>query len=377
MKALCRLLLTALLPLCSYAQADSVAVQQPAEDFVTASVCVASPGDAIYSALGHACLRLQCPVYDLDYVYSYESEDARHKVLDFFAGRLKMAVRAVPTEQYVALYAPEGRGVREYELNLPIRVKQRLWKQMDERLDHSPVPYDYMNRGCAVSVLRWIEEAVGKDSLQYGPWPEKYERSRKEIGGDSIANEWTHAFLYTFIAGEASVPDYEMTGKVIVPTELIEVMQSAKAFGEPLLTGKSNVLLRQTSTVGKSRITPLMVSLVFLFLALLNLRLHNTLLRCIALAPCLLLGAFVLYLVALSNLTCTEWNWLIIPFCPLPFLFWKWRKWWAPVFAGVCFVWIVAMLFYQHHIVDGAHLVLAATMGLCNIEIKNQSINLK
>ncbi len=377
MKVLCRLLLTALLPLCSYAQADSVAVQQPAEDFVTASVCVASPGDAIYSALGHACLRLQCPAYDLDYVYSYESEDARHKVLDFFAGRLKMAVRAVPTEQYVALYAPEGRGVREYELNLPIRVKQRLWKQMDERLDHSPVPYDYMNRGCAVSVLRWIEEAVGKDSLQYGPWPEKYERSRKEIGGDSIANEWTHIFVCSFVTGKANSLGVDNTEKVIVPTELVEVLQSAKAFGEPLLTGKSNVLLRQTSTVGKARITPLMVSLVFLFLALLNLRLHNTLLRGIALAPCLLLGAFVLYLVALSSLTCTEWNWLIIPFCPLPFLFWKWRKWWAPAFAGVCFVWIAAMLFYPHQVVDSAHLVLAATMGLCNIEIRNQSINLK
>ena len=52
------LLLTALLPVGVFAQTDTVDVKQPAEDFVTASVCVASPGEEIYSALGHACLRL-------------------------------------------------------------------------------------------------------------------------------------------------------------------------------------------------------------------------------------------------------------------------------------------------------------------------------
>ena len=172
MRILCHILLLMLLPVYAYAQTDSLAVQQPAEDFVTASVCIASPGDEIYTVLGHACIRLQCPTYGLDYIYSYEAEDASHNVLRFLAGKLKMAVRTVPTEQYVAQYASDGRGVKEYVLNLPIRVKQRLWQQMDNRLGYTPVPYDYMKRGCAVSVLSWLEEAIGKDTLVYAPWPE-------------------------------------------------------------------------------------------------------------------------------------------------------------------------------------------------------------
>ena len=69
MRFACRLLLLLMwLPLCSYAQGDTAIVQQPAEDFVIASVCVASPGDDVYSALGHACLRMQCPTYGLDYI---------------------------------------------------------------------------------------------------------------------------------------------------------------------------------------------------------------------------------------------------------------------------------------------------------------------
>lgn len=376
MKVLRRLLLllTVLLPVGVFAQTDTVDVKQPAEDFVTASVCVASPGEEIYSALGHACLRLQCPTYGLDYVYSYESEDASHKVLDFFAGRLKMAVRAVPTSEYVAQYAPEGRGVTEYVLRLPIRVKQRLWQQMDARLQYTPVPYDYMNRSCAVSVLDWLEEAIGKDSLEYAPWPEKYGRSRKEIGGDSIVNEWNHIFVCTFVTGEANDVHIDNRRKVIIPSELVEVLQGAQAFGTPLMEDGCNVLQPTTKTVGPAKVTPLMLSLVVLLLSLLNLRLHKTWLRAVVLTPCLLLGLFVLYLVVLSDLPCTQWNWLVIPFCPLPFLFWKWRRLWTLPFAAVCVAWIVGLLLYPHQVVDSAHLVLAAAMAACNIEIKTNTV---
>ena len=369
------LLLTALLPLDIFAQTDTVAAAQPAEDFVIASVCMASPGEEIYSALGHACLRLQCPMHGLDYVYSYESEDASHKVLDFFAGRLKMAVRAVPTGEYVAQYAAEGRGVKEYVLRLPVRVKQRLWQQMDQRLQYSPVPYDYMNRSCAVSVLQWLEQAIGEDSLQYAPWPEKYGRSRKEIAWAGLVNEWDIFFATTFIGGEANDLDVENTRKVMIPAELLEVLQGAQAFGTPLLEDGCNELQPQTLTVRPARVTPLMLSLVVLLLSLVNLRLHNVWLRAAVLVPCLSIGTFVLYLVALSNLTCTQWNWLVIPFCPLPFLLWRWRRHWALPFAAICLAWIAGMLLYPHQVVDSAHLVLAAAMAACNIEIKKTKLN--
>lgn len=370
MKALCSILLLMLLPLYAYAQADSLVIQQPEEDFVIASVCVASPGESLYSALGHACIRLQCPTYGLDYIYSYEAEDVSHNVLRFFAGKLKMAVRAVPTEEYVAQYISEGRGVREYVLNLPIRVKQRLWEQMDRRLEYTPIPYDYMNHGCAVSVLGWLEEAIGKDSLVYAPWPEKYNRSRKEMGGDSIINEWNHIYVCTFVTGEANSLDIENTRKVIVPAEMIEVLQDAKAFDAPLLTGECNVLLQPVRSVMPSRFPPLYVSLVILAVALINLWLRNVWLRGVVLTPCLLIGTFVLYLVLFSDLPCTQWNWFVIPFCPLPFVFWKWRRWWTLPFAVVCLVWVIGMLVYPHQIVDNAHLVLATAMAVCNVEIR-------
>ncbi len=369
MKALCRVLLLALLPLRLLAQVDTAAIMHPSEDFVTASVCIASAGDATYASFGHACLRLQCPSAELDYVYSYEAEAADENLYKFFAGKLKMLVMAVPTRMYVAQYVREGRGVREYKLNLPIRVKQRLWQQMDERLTYSPVPHDYVNNGCAISLLRWLEDAIGKDSIEYAPWPEKYKCSRAELTYDSITNDWSRFMLSTFIAGDIHRMDIENTRKMLLPTQLIEVLQGAKAFGQPIVTDEYETLLEARRAPQHSTITPFMVAVFILLISLLNLRLHNVWLRWAVVLPCLLIGTFVSYLVLFSALPCTEWSVLVIPFCPLPFLFWKWRRWWALPYALICIAWIVVVLVFPHRLADNPHIALAAAMAVCNFEI--------
>ena len=83
--------------------------QQP--DFVRAYYVVAEPGGALYSIFGHACLHLVCPAYDLDYFFSYESEEASKKVLTFLSGNLQMGMAAVDPEAYLSGFEKDGRGV--------------------------------------------------------------------------------------------------------------------------------------------------------------------------------------------------------------------------------------------------------------------------
>lgn len=357
------------------AQQDADSLSHPDEDFVLASVVVASPGEEIYSALGHACLRLQCPSEGLDYIFSYEAEDVSHNVLRFFAGNLKMCVKAVPTQEYVDQYRPEGRGVTEYRLNLPIEVKQRLWMQMDQRLEQDPIPYDYMNHGCAVSVLSWLMDAVDEGELEFAPWPEKFGKSRKELGGDGISDEWNHFFVCSFITGESNDTKVANTAKVIVPDDLVEILSRAKAYGEVMLDSRADVLLEKSAELPDTWFTPLLASFTFMLLALLNLFLHNLWLRWLALLPSLVLGLFVMYLVVVSDLPCTQWNWLIVPFNILPLLFWKWRGRWAVPYAAICGLWITGLHLYPHQVVDGAHVVMALTVIMVCVEIKYKSIN--
>lgn len=350
--------------------AATAADATPDEDFVTASVVVASPGTILYSALGHACLRLQCPSHDLDFIFSAEAEDAAHNIAQFFAGRLNMGVRAVTTDEYLQQYRQEGRGVTEYRINLPIAVKQHLWQQMDERLKYSDEPYDYMNRGCAVSVMHWLEEAIDADSLAFAPWPEKFERSRKEFGGDGIASPWVHFLLFTIGEGEAYDTEVRPQDKCIVPRDLVEVLQQATAYGRPLLDKEPKTLLPQTQELCYSWFTPLVFALFFLLLALCNLALSHLhpaavpqvagrLLKALLWTPYALAGAFITYLWVISDLPCTQWSVLIVPFNVLPLLLWRWRKLWALPFAALVVLWCIAVIAWPHTLVEPAHIVLA------------------
>ena len=59
------------------AQGFNDTIDRLAPDFVKVSFCMADPTDQTQDYLGitgHAFLRLQCPVFGLDYCFSYESE---------------------------------------------------------------------------------------------------------------------------------------------------------------------------------------------------------------------------------------------------------------------------------------------------------------
>ena len=108
------------------ARQDSLAITE-SDDFVKASILVATPSNVLYSCAGHACIRMQCLHYDLDVVYTYESEDVQSRVLTFLMGGLKMGMTYVPTKKLLSDLGGKGRGITEYPLNIPL--DKRLYIQ--------------------------------------------------------------------------------------------------------------------------------------------------------------------------------------------------------------------------------------------------------
>ena len=75
-------------------------IDRTAEDFVSVSLMISQPSDRyVHAIFGHAALRLQCPIFDLDYVFSYISIHSDAAVLDYIVIRPTMGLVAVPTEQ--------------------------------------------------------------------------------------------------------------------------------------------------------------------------------------------------------------------------------------------------------------------------------------
>ena len=329
-------------------------------NFVTASLLVMSPGDELYSCAGHSCIRLECPKFNLDYCFSYESEGVSDKIFTFFMGKLKMGMFAIPTADYLKLGRESGRGVMQYTLNLPPDAKQRLWKILDERVAQGPyLPYDYLKRGCAQSALQVILEALHPYQLVVSQWPEKYKTlSRRELGDNATENyPWQQVILYA-ICGTGLDSETSMFGKVVIPEDLLEVLRLATINGKPVIDKEGKELLPVKKKEEPPAFTPLMASGLVVLLAVVNSFLKSTAMDVTFLAFQSVLGLFVSWLLIVSNLPATSWNWLIVPFNLLPLAFWKWRQKWALWFAGVLLLWEAGMIFWPHRLTDPAYLVM-------------------
>jgi len=343
------------------------------EDFVIASLLVVAPGDVLYSSVGHACLRMQCPMHNLDYCFSYEGEPVEHQILRFFAGKLKMGMFAVPTDEYLSLLAKDHRGIKQYQLNLPLEAKRRLWKILDDKaMEGIDLPYDYLTRGCAQTTIQFLIQALDTIPVTFAPWGEKYELTCRELLSNSISESpWNRFALHTLGGTEGDKTDCTKLERVVIPTDLVEVLQGATISGRPIITNAPQELLKGDTSKKHVWFTPMWVAIILLLLSVANFWLCWLSIDWLLLGVQFLLGLFLCYLVFVSSLPCTEWNWLLIPFNPFPLLLWHWRQHWLTVFVIILIAWILAMCFYPHQLTDWAHIVLAGSLVLTYIRQRN------
>lgn len=343
-------------------------VDRTAEDFVIASLLVADPGTFLYSVLGHACLRMQCPAFDMDYCFSYEAEDASQKVLSFLAGELNMGLFAVPVEEYCEQYREEGRGVYEYTLHLPIEVKRELWRILDQHLEEGVrLPYDYFHRGCAITAKDFVKEALGETVIVY----DRALYNNSPTGRDLVKANTTKAlwvrFVACFISGDEVDKPLVGDRQLLIPMNLVRAWQQAKVNGKYLLASEPNILVEGEPQVADGWFSPMVLAIILLILSIANLFWKRPYFDWLMLAAQTVIGCGMTYLICFSDLCCTDWNWLIIPFNPLPAIFWYWRKYWALPYAGVLVIWCIAMAattIWGHVLVDWSHIVMVVAWML-------------
>ena len=349
-------------------------INRSADDFVIASLIIADPGTVLYSVLGHACIRMQCPILNKDYCFSYESEATNQKVLSFLTGKLTMGLLAIPTKEYCSQYSKQGRGVYEYTLNLPIETKRELWRVLDEHLAKDiHIPYDYFHHGCAITAKKFIEEALGKTKIEYNKSLFEYTPTARELWIEYTQNaEWAQFFALSLAGNE--------TGKLlfgdkqlIIPIDLVHAWQEAKVNDKSLLASEPIILVKGKPHFANNWFTPMALALLLLILSIANLFWNRPYFDWLMLLVQTLIGCGITYLICFSNLCCTEWNWLIIPFNPLPIIFWRWRKYWALPYAGVLILWCIAMSaisIWWHILMSWSHIVLGLTIAVTVFKYK-------
>ena len=338
-------------------------IDRLADDFVFVSLMVADPTDwrdDIFGMQGHAFLRLQCPVFDLDYCFSYESESVNTQLSKYAQGQLKMGMFAIPTNEYLQDYWRWNRAVHEYRLNLPPEVETRLWEIMDNKLSRGlSLKLDLSRRGCAISAVHFVKAALQDIPIVY-PQGTRYETlSRREIMYQDLeAHPWWRLALGVVVTNDYD-KDCPIDEKLIVPADLAEIWQASTLNGNVFAEYIGDVVLSDhvadtTSPVFTPQLCAWVILLITLLLITLGLKGWHWLLLGI---QCFV-GLFMLYLALFTQLF-TSAGWLmVVLFNPLPLMLWKWRKYWQLPYAVLLLIEALVLVCWRHMLVDPAYIVL-------------------
>ena len=307
-------------------------VLSDSSNFVKASLIVSTPTDIIYSSLGHCAIRMECPSEQLDYCFSLETNTQPGDYLKFFNGDADAAVRAIPTEMYLAECRKEGRGVDQYEFNLTWHEKQQLWKSLDEEMMKPPhLKFNFLNTNCVMMVIIMIQNALIDESINYVEVP-SYLTCDNGNGLRHLTRStpW-YQFIYITLSG-AICDEYFSMEYRMTPISLPEVFGRAQIKGSngqrSLFKGTPVSLVRQTNFPSSSPFTPRLVFSILLLLVILitwcewkrvckhTARITDTIL----LALEFIIGVLLCYTTLATSLFAAHWNWYLIPCNPLPLL---------------------------------------------------------
>lgn len=316
------------------AQEVSDSIDTESDDFVTVSFLVGSPLKALYSSFGHGTLRLQCPAYKLDFVFTFETDTDVSGFMTAVAGSADAKFVAVPAEEYIADAKQQGRELRQYRINLTLDERKLLWQKLDEEMMAGAYRhFNFFYTNCVTTSIQELKQCLIGEQLVWGP----AEFPSNLIDGDFCRyacrnSKWTEFVVMTFI-GNAYDKYAEFESK-IMPENLIDVMRKASFVNDstgqarPVVDDPGTVVLKGTSDETDSFFSPTICFVFLLVITLLITALQRWLgMKRLATAYDLLLfGAqltvffLMIYMTFVSELFRNNWNWYFVAFFPVPLM---------------------------------------------------------
>ncbi|MBQ0069153.1 MAG: DUF4105 domain-containing protein [Bacteroidales bacterium] len=381
-------LIVAILAMCMpqhvHAQEQQEYVLLPdSSNFVKASLVVVSPGEEIYSSLGHCAIRLECPIHKLDYCFSFMSMGATSMdILQFFAGELNVGFCSFPTQVFLADYAEEGREVKQVELNLTLHEQQRLWQLLDEDLvDGDKRRFNYLQNNCSSMSLCPLEWSLIDEQLSVNKWPEPM----LLMNGDGVRylsrnTPWLKFLNMTLLGAESDT--YWPNEQRISPELIMEVLNNSTinpndgSPARPVFKSAPATILPLKYSPKPTPITPIVAFLVVLALVVLVTALQlafrldgvGRVVDVVLFSLQSIAGLLLLYMSTVTCLFGLHWNWYLIVFNPLPLVLWiaaRKKSWYSKVYLvytvvllGFLCLWPVSSQF------DWDHQLLTITLAV-------------
>ena len=360
---------------------DSIKVLPDSSNFVTASLVIAEPLHALYSVFGHATLRMECPSFGLDYVFTFESDPNFGTFMTGIAGKAKAKYIAVPTDTFINDTRREGRGLKQYKLNLTHHEKQELWRLLDEEMMAGAYRnFNLLFTNCLTTSILNVQRCLIGEHFEWGKLEYPQTLNDGELFRHAVRHSPWAEFLFITFGGTAydrrSIQEFRLTPETIVP-----MLRKATITNDS--TGVSRFVITDLGTTlvessGQDKAIPITPNIVFggLLLLTLLITLAEWVLHWQQVAKAydillftaqLLVSLLMLYITFFSELFVTQWNWYLIAFLPLPLLFWQIRSkktasycWLGYSIMLVLFILstpFIGILDWSHQLITGSFLI--------------------
>lgn len=235
------LLWAIIIPLCGWAQTDSVATSVP--NSVSISLVTFYPGDESFSIYGHSELRVQQGNVDAYYNYGVFDFNSPGFVFRFVTGDALYYCMALP-EKY-ARVGMEGRRMVEQRLNLTQEQAKRVrdFLIMNALPDNNTYRYRYLTDNCSTRPRDIMEMAVQDDTLNYGQ-PKQIVSYRDMMSHYGKNYAWQQ-FGIDIVLGSPLDKTLTYREQMFVPMVLMEALQGATITRD----GKTMPLVAETDVV--------------------------------------------------------------------------------------------------------------------------------
>lgn len=175
-----------LIILCFYSLGSVSALAQSLSPQARISLITCSPGDELYSMYGHSAIRVNDPLYGIDYVFNYGTFNFNTPNFypKFVRGKLKYQLSVSDFSDFLAAYQYYNRSVYEQNLNLTSPQKNAVFRYLQTNYlpENREYLYDFFFDNCATRIRDVFKKTL-KDSLQFDPTVEQKQQSFRQIVG--------------------------------------------------------------------------------------------------------------------------------------------------------------------------------------------------
>ncbi len=313
-------------------------------NFVKASLIVVSPGDDVYTSMGHCALRMECPSYKLDFCFSYGTNNNTENLyskLKFFTGQTNSGFLPIPTHLFLKQYEMEGREVKQTELNLTPDEKKRLWQLLDEdMIEGEHRKFNYISNNCSSVSANAIKWSLINEQMELGKLPDHLYMVNCDALRYVMRDIPWMRFVSVMQFG-APADDICDVDHCMCPENIHDILAGASfvpnddSAPRPVFKGKQETLLPQKARITQVPVSPMTAMAILLAVTVVitalewkfRLKMLGRITDTVLLSAQTVVGLMLLYLSTVAGLFGPHWNWYLIVFNPIPAIVWLiWRN---------------------------------------------------